>query len=119
MKSFIIRIVPNWILSCYSRLRLRLDYFYYKKRIPSLTRKIFSKEKIKVVFFPISIGMWKNDYLFKLFLNHPRFEPYIISFFVPVDSADYQRRNQQEMRSFFESKGYPYIDMYYYETNEW
>lgn len=87
--------------------------------MPGLTFKIFSKEKIKVVFFPISIGMWKNDYLFKLFLNHPRFEPYIISFFVPVDSADYQRRNQQEMRSFFESKGYPYIDMYNFETNEW
>ena len=119
MKSLIIRFIPGWILLVCSKLKLRFDYLYYKKRIPRLTHKIFSKDKIKVVFFPINIGMWKNDYLFELFMNHPRFEPYIISFFVPVDSPDYQKRNQIEMRNFFESKGYPYIDMYNFETNEW
>ena len=63
--------------------------------------------------------MWKNDYLFKLLQADSRFDPYVISFFVPVDDADYQRRNQEEMRLFFTSKGYPYFDMYDYEKNEW
>ena len=119
MKALIIRLLPRCCLSFWHKFKLRIDYFYYKRRIPGLTQKIFSQEKIKVVFFPINIGMWKNDYLFELFMKHPRFEPYIISFFVPIDSKDYQRRNQQEMKSFFQSKGYPYIDMYNFETNEW
>ena len=99
--------------------RLRRDYHDYQRRLPDLKKRIFAKEKIKVLFFPINIGMWKNDYLFQLLLEHPRFEPYIVSFFVPVDGRDFQLRNQKEMSLFFKSKGYPYIDMYNAETDKW
>lgn len=119
MKSFIIKYTPKRILSIYANLKLRLSFYYYQIRLPNLTKDIFSKEKIKVVFFPINIGMWKNDYLFDLLLKHPRFEPYIVSFFVPSDPSDYQKSNQMEMKSYFESKGYPYMDMYNFETQKW
>lgn len=99
--------------------RLWKDYHTYKHRLSKLKDKIFSKEKIKVVFFPINIGMWKNDYLFQMMMKHPRFDPYIVSFFVPVDSWDFQLRNQKEMADFFRAKGYPYIDMYNVEKGEW
>ena len=95
------------------------DYRDYERRLPVLKERVFAKDKIKVVFFPINIGMWKNDYLFQLMLNHPRFEPYIVSFFVPIDSWEYQLRNQKAMADFFKAKGYPYIDMYDEASEKW
>lgn len=100
-------------------LQLRWDYYSYQQRLPHIQKEISNKEKIKVVFFPINLGMWKCDYLFQLMLNDHRFEPYIISFFVPVDSWDFQLRNQREMRSFFKAKNYPYYDMYDESKDEW
>lgn len=110
-----IRNIRAWL----APIRLWRDYYIYQFRLPKLKNKIFSKEKIKVVFFPINIGMWKNDYLFQLMLKHPRFDPYIVSFFVPVDSWEFQLRNQSEMKDFFMAKGYPYFDMYDEITGKW
>ena len=100
-------------------IRLRSEIFLYNRRLPKIFKGICKKDRIKVVFFPINIGMWKNDYLFDLLMSDPRFDPYIISFFVPVDSRDFQRRNQEEMRAYFLSKGYPYYDMYDFEKDRW
>lgn len=100
-------------------IRLRLDIVCYSIRLSKILKNKQKKEKLKVVFFPINIGMWKNDHLFKLLQNDSRYDPYVISFFVPVDNPDFQRRNQEEMRTFFTNKGYPYYDMYDYEKNEW
>lgn len=118
MKLF--SIILHKILSpLLSFIKLRWFYFIYRRRLPSIVERIRNKEKIKVVFFPINIGMWKNDYLFERLLADPRFKPYVISFFVPVDSIDFQLRNQEEMRSYFVRKGYPYFDMYNFDTNQW
>lgn len=103
----------------YLFIRLRLDILYYLWRLPKIIKNKNKQKKLKVVFFPINIGMWKNDYLFKLMQADSRFDPYVISFFVPVDSPDFQRRNQEEMKAFFMSKGYPYYDMYDFEKKEW
>lgn len=112
---YILGIVSSWL----ALYRLRKDYRNYMRHMPLLKKNIFSKEKIKVVFFPINIGMWKNDDLFQLMMKHPRFDPYIVSFFVPVDSWDFQLRNQKEMANFFKAKGYPYFDMYNEEEGTW
>ena len=103
----------------HTKIKLRLDIQKYNKRQPELLVEKKKKKKIKVVFFPINIGMWKNDYLFHLLQEDPRFEPCVISFFVPVDSWDFQLRNQREMKAYFEAKGYPYYDMYDEAKEEW
>lgn len=119
MKMATINKIDKSLRSAIKCVIKHIDYHIYQNRLPKLRNEIFTKDKIRVVFFPISIGMWKNDYLFKLLMEHPRFDPYIVSFFVPADTRDYQLRNQEEMRSFFQAKGYPYIDMYNSDTNEW
>ena len=103
----------------FTRLCLEKDMRRYKKYKVQTLLRIKKSKRIKIVFFPINIGMWKNDYLFEKFLADPRFDPYVISFFVPVDNIDYQRRNQDEMREYFTAKGYPYYDMYNFEKKEW
>ena len=115
----IIKSIFNRLCSYRNSIQFRIDCYSYLRRLPRLHSEIFGKEKIKVVFFPINIGMWKNDYLFDLMLKHPRFDPCVVSFFVPTDSWDYQLRNQHEMQLFFESKGYPYYNMYDPATRKW
>ena len=100
-------------------IRLVVGYHQYIHGLPGLLRRVYSKEKIKVVFLPINVGMWKCDGLYRLLQEHPRFDPSVLSFFVPVDSRDYQLRNQQQMREFFTGKGYLYHDMYDVSTGKW
>lgn len=107
------------VFSWLSPYKLWIDFHKYEHRLPVIKQAIFSKKKIKVVFFPINIGMWKHDYLFQLMLNHPRFDPLIVSCFVPVDKWEFQLRNQKAMADFFKSKGYPYMDMYNEEKAQW
>ena len=107
------------VLPVLKRNKMLLDIFVYSFIYPRVVNRIKGKARIKVVFFPINIGMWKNDYLFELMMQDPRFDPYIVSFFVPDDSLDYQRRNQDEMRVFFKTKGYPYYDLYDFSTGKW
>ena len=115
----LLKIIHRVLWKLLTPCRLWRDYHVYQYRLPKLREKVFSKEKIKVVFFPINLGMWKNDYLFRLMMSHPRFEPYIVSFFVPADSRDFQLRNQQEMAEKFTAKGYPYLDMYDPVSDKW
>lgn len=115
----LLSIIYHFLLKILSQYRCWRDYHIYKQRLPKLRKRIFSKEKIKVVFFPINLGMWKNDYLFRLMMAHPRFEPYVVSFFVPVDGWDFQLRNQYEMAEYFKGKGYPYLDMYDTIHDKW
>ena len=71
----VLRKIHGGLWRLLSQYRLWRDYYIYQHRLPKLKEKIFAKEKIKVVFFPINIGMWKNDYLFQQILKHTRFEP--------------------------------------------
>lgn len=119
MKRALYKSALWWLWKKTEPIKFRLDYYRYKRRMPKIEEVIAAKERVKVVFFPINIGMWKNDYLFQMMMGDPHFEPYVISFFVPGDNIDFQRRNQEEMREYFTSKGYPYFDMYDFEKNEW
>lgn len=103
----------------YYNVKLKRAIKTYERRMPSILNRVRGHDPIRIVFFPINIGMWKNDYLFQLLQSDSRFEPCVVSFFVPGDNPEFQRRNQEEMRSFFNSKGYPYYDMYNFETGQW
>ena len=118
-RKLLSKIWRTCVLSIYNKTTLHINIAMYNLFYRGNIVNVRSKEKIKVVFFPINVGMWKNDYLFNYMLQHPRFEPYIVSFLVPSDNWSFQLRNQREMRSFFESKGYPYFDMYDEDKESW
>ena len=101
-------------------IRLYFDYYNYTCRKTKIIRRIESNPgQIKIVFFVINISMWKLDSLYEKFRNDKRFSPHIISFFVPSDSEDYTRRNQQELQLYFEKKGFSYYNMYDFENKKW
>lgn len=51
---------------------------FYRRKIPSLLKKLSEKDKITVVFFAESVAMWKFDTLYRLMQSHPRFNPIIV-----------------------------------------
>lgn len=83
--------------------------------------EILLKEKkiINVVFFPANISMWKNSSLIKLMLSNPRFNPVIVSAMPQNQSVEDQKRNQEEMKSYFKSKGFPFIPGYDFDNQRW
>lgn len=91
----------------------------YNIRKAKLLRDITKKDRIRVVFFTINVGMWKCDELFKYLLNDSRFDPVVISFLLPMDSVEYMKSVQTNMREYFNKKNFPYIDSYNFETGEW
>jgi len=102
-----------------SDLRKHLKTIIYDRRLPSIEAAVFKKERIKVVFFVINLGMWKNDKLFSMFLESDRFDPYIVSFPQRRDDPETFRKTQEELRGHFGRKGFPYIDGYDFSRNEY
>lgn len=100
-------------------LRKRLKTIIYDRRLPSIEASVFKKERIKVVFFIINLGMWKNDKLFRLFLESDRFDPYIVSFPQRHDDPQTLKKTQEELCKHFEVKGFPYIDGYDFSRDEY
>lgn len=97
----------------------RLKTCIYDRRIHDIEDMVFRKERIKVVFFIINLGMWKNDKLFRLFLDSDRFDPYIVTFPQRNDDPETFRKNQKELRGHFEAKGFPFIEGYDFSKNEY
>ena len=100
-------------------LRKHLKTIIYDRRIDSIEATVFKKERIKVVFFVINLGMWKNDKLFRMFLDSGRFDPYIVTFPQRNDDPDTLRKTQEELRWHFEAKGFPFIEGYDFTKNEY
>ena len=43
-----------------------------------LVKRLRHKDKINVVFFAMSLPMWKHQYLYERLSKHPRFNPTIV-----------------------------------------
>ncbi len=99
--------------------RKRLKTYIYDRRIHAIEDKVFMKERIKVVFFIINLGMWKNDKLFRMLLDSDRFDPYIVTFPQRSDEQETFRKTQEELRGHFETKGFPFIEGYDFSRNEY
>ena len=84
-----------------------------------LGSKLSKKKYIKVVFFVLYDSMWKNDRLFKMMMESDRFDPYVISISHSKQSVEMIEDNQKRLRSFFEKKGFPFIEGYDSLTDRW
>ena len=97
---------------CYKILR-------YTLRKDKINKKVFSKPKIKVVFFVLYDNMWKSDGLFKKLEESERFEPYIISSPYPRHPRKFGEENQDRLERFFLNKGFSFIKGYDFKNNSW
>lgn len=91
----------------------------YNLRKHSIEKKVFSKDKIRVVFFVLYDNMWKSDDLFKKLSNHDRFDPYIISSPYPHHPRKFSEENQNRVERFFRQKNFPFINGYSFQTDTW
>ena len=107
------------LMNILRNVRKRYQVFCYGRRKETIAKHIFSKPKINVLFFAVNVGMWKNDGLFQYLLKDERFNPIIVSFLLNHNSKEYWRKVQDEMREFFNRKGYPYYDCYDFNTDSW
>lgn len=103
----------------YNELLLRVKILRYQRRLPAIERAVAKKDRIRVLFFVINIGMWKCDDLFAKLQNDDRFEPFVMSFLYPTDSIEYRKYVQNDIRQHFQKKGFNFISCYNFETNEW
>lgn len=92
--------------------KLRKEYPAYRERLQKRVEAVRRKEVINVLFYIWQPSFWKVDSLFRLMLEHPRFNPIIC----PVPVYDYQdpsKRRQvlQETRDYFKNKGYPVLEV--------
>lgn len=84
---------------------LRLLPLYHKLKVCFLRHK----EHINVVFFAMSLSMWRYQKLYELLLTQPRFKAYII--ICPSCEYEYtqQLKDQKELMEYFNSKRINYI----------
>ena len=84
---------------------LRRIIFYFLYRYYQIFRmfQIRRKHSIRVLFVIADIGMWKTENLYKMMLEHDRFEPLLL----PLSNC---RNPQAEINviTYFKSKGYRY-----------
>ena len=97
----------------------RYKIFSYDRRKTRIKKTVFSKDKIKVVFFVLYDNMWKCDGLFKFLLADKRFEPYIISCPYPHHPREFSFDNQNRVESYFKNKGFPFIKGFDFSKNTW
>ncbi len=84
----------------------------YRSRIPLLERKLKEKQQIKVVFFVMSLSMWKGDRLFHLMRESKRFQPFAV--FAPrIDMPIGEKEKERaRLKQHFLSFGVEMIDEY-------
>lgn len=111
--------IEDYAKPIWHTIQKRIKIQQYYRMYPAILEKVKNKDKINIVFFVVNVGMWKSDALFQLLLKDNRFNPCVISFLYPYDSVEYQKYVQGSLSSYFISKGYPYMDCYDFNTNEW
>lgn len=74
-----------------------------------LVRRLRRKERINVVFFAMSLPMWRHQHLYEKMVRHPRFIPTIVI----LPSCSYTKEQQDKdvisLRKYFDEKGIPYV----------
>lgn len=77
------------------------------------------KEKIRCVYFALFESVWKYDSVFKLMLQHPRFDPIILVCPIVNYGKESMLRQMDEAYNAYKMKGYPVIKAYNEESNSY
>lgn len=112
---------PFWRTSFGRMLHRWLEWckiMYYTRCIqPRIEQRLHGQHKLNIVFFVISVSMWKADRLVKHLMRDSHYDVHIVSFLYPQDSIERRKELQDQMETFFKQKNYPYINSYDFQTN--
>lgn len=83
-----------------------IAHYSYILSVPFKAWVIRRKNKIRVLYVVSEVSMWKTENLYRIMLNHPRFEPLLL----PVN--DYIKPvATEEVEAYFRKKDYAYIKL--------
>lgn len=74
-----------------------------------LVKRLRYKKKINVVFFAMSLPMWRHQHFYENLVRHPRFNPTIVILPSCSYSQEQQDRDVQALRKYFDEKGIDYL----------
>ena len=77
------------------------------------------KEKIRCVYFALFESVWKYDSVFKLMLQHQRFDPIILVCPIVNYGKESMIRQMEEAYQAYRMKGYPVIKAYNEESDSY
>lgn len=87
---------------------LAIGYLYPLYRC-FLVRKLSHKDQINVVFFAMTLPMWRHQHLYDRLREHPRFNPTIVILPACSYSQEQQAADVKALREYFDAKGVPYV----------
>lgn len=74
-----------------------------------LVWRLRHKKTINVVFFAMSVPMWRYQHLYELMSKHPRFKTYIVILPMVTYAKEQQKADIKDLKSYFDSKCISYI----------
>lgn len=89
----------------------------YEGYLPAIKRRIAEKDQINVLFFAINVGMWKATDLYRLFEKNPMFNPVVVSSPRPNDLPEIQKKEQDDMKAYFQTMNIRFVEGYDFATN--
>lgn len=74
-----------------------------------IVRRLRKKKQINVLFFAMSLSMWRYQNIYELLSRHPKFKVFIVIQSSITYSAEQQNEDIGKLMSFFEDKGMPFF----------
>lgn len=91
----------KWALKQKYNLLLLYQWLYIKR--------LRYKKKINVVFFPMSISMWRYQHFYELLSKHPKFDVKIVIAPSVTYSEEQQKKDATALMEYFNKKGIPFL----------
>lgn len=126
MKNTIKKYIPESLLNIRRKILAKKNDRVQRRLINAQARRhgenlkrLQGKETIKVAFFAIHSSVWKYDYLYRLMVEHPRFEPVIVVCPVVNYGMENMLHEMDRCYQMFHSRNYNVIRTYNVESKEY
>ena len=107
------------ILTIYRKKKENHIIRKYLRTSDILVEQISKKERIKAIFFVISLSMWKYHDLFSLLKADERFNPVIVPFVVPASSLTLAKEMRDQIVEYCVKNSFNYSEYFDYEKGRY
>lgn len=83
---------------------------YFAKKQANLLKELKTRDEIVVVFFAMSLPMWRYQRLYEAMKDHPLFRPYIVLTPRITYAKEQQRKDMDRLREYFTQLHIPFMD---------
>ena len=90
------------------RVKAFIIYYIYPLYRWLLVQKLRHKDQINVVFFAMSLSMWRYQHLYEALRKHPKFNPTIVILPTCAYTEEQQRLDVKILKDYFDSVEIPY-----------